>query len=88
MKAWLARHPRWHLHFTPTYASWLNQVERFFAEITNRRLRRESFRSLAELEAAIHDYLRDHNKAPKPFTWTASVDLILGKVEHTCKQLL
>ncbi len=83
VKAWLARHPRWHLHFTPTYSSWLNQVERFFAELTNRRLRRESFQSLAELERAIHDYRRNHNKAPKPFVWTASAYLILGKVEHT-----
>ena len=88
VKAWLARHGRWHLHFTPTYSSWLNQVERFFSELTTRRLRRSTFRSIAELETAIQAYLTEQNRKPKPFVWTASADLILGKVNHTCKGLL
>ena len=61
VRAWLAKHPRFHLHFTPTSASWLNLVERFFGEITQKRIRRGTFRSVAELEEAIHDYLDRHN---------------------------
>lgn len=80
VKAWLARHPRFHMHFTPTSASWLNQVERFFGLITTDRIRRGVFRSVAELEAAIRDYLERHNANPKPFTWTASAGSILEKV--------
>lgn len=80
VKAWLARHPRFHMHFTPTSASWLNQIERFFALITTDRIRRGVFHSVAELEAAIHDYLEHHNANPKPFTWTASAASILEKV--------
>lgn len=87
VKAWLARHPRWHLHFTPTYSSWLNQVERFFSAITVRRLRRSTFRSVPELERAIRSYLAEHNRAPKPFQWTASAELILQKVEYICNKL-
>ena len=71
VKAWLKRHPRFHMHFTPTSASWLNQVERFFGLITEDRIRRGVFRSVAELEAAIQDYLDQHNADPKPFVWTA-----------------
>ncbi len=77
--AWLAKHPRFKLHFTPTSASWLNLVERFFAEITTKRIRRGAFRSVAELEQAIHDYLDCHNAAPKPFVWTKTADVILEK---------
>jgi transposase len=84
---WLARHPRWHLHFIPTHSSWLNQVERFFAELTRRRLQRSSFRNVTQLRCAITDYLATHNKRPRPFRWTASADLILGKVAHLCKEL-
>ncbi|RRJ97604.1 IS630 family transposase [Opitutaceae bacterium TAV4] len=84
---WLARHPRWHLHFIPTHSSWLNQVERFFAELTRKRLQRESFRSVQQLRCAISDYLKTHNQNPRPFQWTASADLILGKVAHLCKEL-
>jgi transposase len=80
VKAWLARHPRFHMHFTPTSASWLNQVERFFGLITAERIRRGVFHSVAELEAAIHDYLEHHNANPKPFVWTASAASILEKV--------
>jgi len=79
VKAWLAKHPRFHLHFTPTSASWLNLVERFFAEITTKRIRRGTFASVAELKAAIHDYLDRHNAEPKPFVWTKSADVILSK---------
>ena len=80
VKAWLARHPRFHMHFTPTSASWLNQVERFFSLITEDRIRRGVFHSVAELEAAIQDYLEHHNADPKPFIWTASAVAILEKV--------
>ena len=79
VNAWLARHPRFKLHFTPTSASWMNLVERFFAEITGRRIRRGVFTSVAQLEAAIHDYLDHHNGAPKPFVWTKTASVILEK---------
>ena len=79
VKAWLAKHPRFKLHFTPTSASWLNLVERFFAEITSKRIRRGVFTSVAELEAAIHDYLQHHNADPKPFVWTKTAEVILNK---------
>src|SRR5580693_4482937 len=68
------------LHFTPTSGSWLNQVERFFGLITQERIRRGVFTSVAELEAAIHDYLEHHNADPKPFVWTKSAEEILAKV--------
>ena len=87
VKRWLARHPRFVVHFTPTSGSWLNQVERFFAEITDKRIRRGSFRSVKALEQAIVAYLEAHNKDPKPFTWTASADLILRKVDEVCKRI-
>ena len=79
VKAWLAKHPRFHLHFTPTSASWLNQVERFFGLITQDRIRRGIFTSVANLETAILDYLDQHNADPKPFVWTASASAILEK---------
>ena len=79
VKAWLAKHPRFTLHFTPTSASWLNLVERFFAEITRKRIRRGAFTSVADLEAAIHDYLDHHNATPKPFVWTKTAEVILDK---------
>jgi len=78
--AWLAKHPRVQLHFTPTSASWLNLVERFFGEITHNRIRRGVFKSVAELEAAIVAYLAHRNQHPHPFTWTASVENIIEKV--------
>jgi len=80
VQAWLARHRRVHLHFTPTSSSWLNLVERFFAEITQNRIRRGVFKSVAELEAAITAYLAHRNQQPRPFTWTASVETIIDKV--------
>ena len=87
VQRWLATHPRFHLHFTPTSASWLNLVERFFAEITEKRIRRGAFNSIAELETAIMDYLEKHNANPKPFVWTASAGSILQKVARA-KQAL
>lgn len=80
--AWLAKHPRIHLHFTPTSASWLNMVERFFRDLTTRRLRHGIFQSVAQLEAAIADYVATHNVAPKPFIWTAKAADILAKVSR------
>ena len=87
VKRWLLKRPRWHIHFTPTSASWLNQVERFFAEITRKRIRRGAFRSLIELERAIEEYLRHHNNDPKPFVWTATADLIFEKLGRLCKRI-
>jgi transposase len=80
VQAWLKRHPHFHMHFTPTSASWLNQVERFFGLITEDRIRCGVFKSLADLEAAIQQYLDQHNADPKPFVWTASAASILEKV--------
>jgi transposase len=80
VKAWLAKHPRFHLHFTPTSASWLNLVERFFGLVTEDAIRRGVFRSVADLEAAIEAYLEHHNADPKPFIWTAPAADILEKV--------
>jgi len=87
VRLWIAKHPRWHLHFIPTHSSWLNQVERFFAKITTQRIRRDSFRSVKQLKDAILNYIEHHNKNPKPFKWTAPAERILGKVEHFCKSL-
>ena len=84
VKAWLEKHPRFHLHFTPTSSSWLNLVERWFGEITRKRIRRGVFRSVPELVAAIEDFIRLNNENPKPFVWTKKVDAILKKVAH-CK---
>jgi transposase len=80
---WLLRRPRFHLHFTPTGSSWLNLVERFFARITTEAIRRGSFSSVRQLKAAIDAYLAEHNKDPKPFTWTASADSIFRKLENS-----
>jgi len=80
IKRWLARHPRFHMHFTPTHASWLNLVERFFGLLTEHALRRGSHKSSRELRGAIHEYLDAHNEAPKPFKWTKSADQILASI--------
>lgn len=80
IRKWLVKRPRFHLHFTPTYGSWINLVERWFAEITNKRIRRGVFRSVKELEAAIGEYLEAHNQAPNPFTWTKTADEILASI--------
>jgi transposase len=87
VKEWFVRHPEYVPHFTPTSSSWLNQVERFFAQITERRIRRGVFRSVEELEAAIEEYLAAHNVDPKPFVWTKDADLILRKVQKVCERL-
>ena len=80
VQRWFARHPRFAVHFTPTSASWLNQVERFFAEITRRRIRRGTFISVPDLERAIREYLEHHNTIAEPFVWTATADSIFAKL--------
>lgn len=80
VKRWFADHPRYKVHFTPTSASWVNQVERWFAEITRKRIRRGTFGSVRELERAIRAYIRDHNKNPHPFRWVATANTIIKKV--------
>ena len=87
VKAWLARNKRVHMHFTPTSASWLNMVERFFRDITEKRIRRGVFRSVPELVTAIEDYIQNHNQAPKPFIWTAKASDILEKVTRARRTL-
>ena len=82
VKAWLARHPRWSFHFTPTSGSWLNAVETFFSALTRKRIRRGSFHSLEDLQAAINRYLTEHNADPKPFVWTAPPAAILTKLSE------
>lgn len=82
VQRWLKRHPRFHMHFTPTSASWLNMIERFFRDLTHNRIRRGVFRHVADLIEAIHDYLDHHNEAPKPFIWTARATDILAKVQR------
>jgi len=87
VKEWLEKHPRFHVHFTPTSASWLNMVERFFRDITTARLRRGVFTSVPELTATIHDYVAHHNENPKPFIWTAKANDILQKVVRANSRL-
>ncbi len=87
VKAWLDRHPRFKIHFIPTSSSWLNLVERFFAEITGKRIRRGIFRSVAELEEAIDDYLLRHNACAKPYVWTRSAPEILAKERRALDKL-
>lgn len=87
IKRWLQKHPEYQLHFTPTSSSWLNQVERFFAKITEKRIRRGAFRSVKALEQAITDYLHEHNKNPRPFVWIADADTILERVTRVCARI-
>ena len=87
VKAWLDKHSRFNLHFTPTSASWLNLVERFFAEITSKRIRRGSYSNVDELEAAIYDYLSQHNASPKPFNWAKSAEDILARERRALNAL-
>ena len=82
VRAWLAGHPRWVFHFTPTSASWLNAVEGFFSILTRRRLRRGVFTSVSQLQDAIARYIREHNKTPKPFVWTKTAEAILAKLDR------
>ena len=87
VKEWLEKHPRFHIHFTPTSASWLNMVERFFRSISTDRLERGVFRSVPELTAAIEEYIAVHNQNPKPFVWTAKANDILQKVIRANRRL-
>lgn len=87
VKAWLARHPRYHLHFTPTYSSWLNQVERWFALITQRAIRRGSFRTVQELIERIERFVKSYNETARPFIWTATGDSILAKLDRLTKRI-
>jgi len=84
IRNWLAKRPRWRVHLTPTSSSWLNQVERFFALITERKIRRVIYRSVAALRAEITSFIEHHNANPKPFRWTKSADDILGSIERFC----
>ena len=88
VQRWLAGHPRWHVHFTPTGVSWLNQVERFFALLTEKQLRRGVHRSTKELEQAIRDYIDTVNANPRPFRWTKSADDILATIKRFCLRTL
>jgi putative transposase len=85
VKAWLARHPRFQLHYTPTYSSWLNQVERWFGLITQRAIRRGSFTSVTDLRRQIERFVTDWNQHPRPFVWTATAESILAKLERLGK---
>jgi transposase len=77
IRKWFSKRPRFHVHFTPTYGSWINLVERWFAELTNKRIQQGVFRSVLELKAAIREYIQVHNQDPKPFVWTKMADQIL-----------
>ena len=85
VKKWLAARPRYHMHFTPSYSSWLNQVERWFGIITQRAIRRGSFKSVKELVARIEYFVKSYNRNSRPFAWTATADSILQKIERLCK---
>ena len=87
IKAWLLKHSRFHLHFTPTSSSWMNLVERWFAELTNRKLRRSAHRSVTALEADIRKWVNEWNKDPKPFVWTKSADEILESIADYCQRI-
>ena len=88
VKAWLARRPHWHVHFTPTSASWINQVERWFAELTRKQLQRGVHRSVADLEADIAAFIDAYNENPKPYKWVKSADEILASVKRFCQKTL
>jgi transposase len=85
IRNWLAKRPRWHVHLTPTSSSWLNQVERFFAFLTDKKIRRGIYRSVQALRADITDFIRHHNTDPKPFRWTKSANDILASIERFCR---
>ena len=87
VRRWLTRHPRVHVHFVPTSSSWLNLVDRWFAEITRTRLRRGTLTSVPALERTIHAYLTHYNQQPKPFIWSKDADTILAKIDR-CKEAL
>lgn len=87
VRAWLAQRPRWHMHFVPTYSSWLNQVERFFGIITDKAIRRGSFKSVKELTGKIDSFVSQYNENCKPFSWTATADSILEKLARLCGRI-
>lgn len=87
VRRWLAARPRFHVHYTPTYASWLNQVEIWFNIITQRAIRRGTFRSVGDLVARIDDFVHRYNRQCRPFVWTATADSILDKIERLCKAI-
>ena len=88
IRHWFAKRPRWHAHFTPTSSSWVNQVERFFALLSEQQIKRGAHRSVAELEAAIDAYIKIRNVSPKPFRWTKSADNILASINRFCRRTL
>jgi transposase len=88
IRKWLSKRPRFYVHFTPTYGSWLNLVERWFAEVTNKRIRRGVFRSVRELETAIRQYIDVPNEGPKPFVWTRTADQILDSIARYAHRTL
>ena len=88
IRKWLLKRPRFHVHFTPTYGSWLNLVERWFAELTNKRIRRGAFRSVKELQSAIREFIQVHNENPKPFVWTRTADQILDSMARYARRTL
>jgi transposase len=88
IRKWFAKRPRFHVHYTPTYGSWINLIERWFAELTNKRIRRGVFRSVKELEVAIREYIEVHNQDPKPFVWTRTADQILDSIARYARRTL
>src|SRR5712691_837243 len=88
IRKWFAKRPRFHVHYTPTYGSWINLVERWFAELTNKRIRRGVFRSVKELESAIREFIEIHNEDPTPFVWTRSADQILASIARYAQRTL
>src|SRR5712691_8442581 len=88
IRKWFAKRPRFHVHFTPTYGSWINLVERWFAELTNKRIRRGVFRSVKDLETAIREYIEIHNEDPAPFVWTKTADQILASIARYAQRTL
>ncbi len=84
VRDWLVKRPRWHIHLTPTSSSWLNQVERFFALLTDKQIKRGAHRSVAALQTAIQTFIEQHNAEPKPFRWTKSANDILASIERFC----
>ncbi len=86
IKNWLVRRPHYHVHFTPTSASWINQVERWFAELTRKQIRRGVHTSTNQLEADIRAFIERHNENPKPYRWTKSADEILASVKRFCQK--
>ena len=88
IRKWFAKRPRFHVHFTPTYGSWINLVERWFAELTNKRIRRGVFGSVKDLESGIREYIELHNQDPTPFVWTKSADEILASIARYAQRTL